>query len=171
MLKKVIFKNFKHNLKNYILFFLSNTVAITLIFVFLSLKYNLGESIKDEAINYILNMDFMMAVIILSVVSALLTVYAVRYYIRLRVRDYSMLLLLGLRKKMFQLIVSAEYGLGWIFSVVVGLLCGNVMYYIFQEILYRIDANMIQKSVVGPKAYFYTIFMSLIIMIVVLEYK
>lgn len=131
MLKKVIFKNFKHNLKNYILFFLSNTVAITLIFVFLSLKYNLGESIKDEAINYILNMDFMMAVIILSVVSALLTVYAVRYYIRLRVRDYSMLLLLGLRKKMFQLIVSAEYGLGWIFSVVVGLLCGNVMYYIF----------------------------------------
>lgn len=167
MLKKVIFKNFKHNLKNYILFFLSNTVAITLIFVFLSLKYNLGESIKDEAINYILNMDFMMAVIILSVVSALLTVYAVRYYIRLRVRDYSMLLLLGLRKKMFQLIVSAEYGLGWIFSVVVGLLCGNVMYYIFQEILYRIDANMIQKSVVGPKAYFYTIFMSLIIMIVV----
>lgn len=50
MLKKVIFKNFKHNLKNYILFFLSNTVAITLIFVFLSLKYNLGESIKDEAI-------------------------------------------------------------------------------------------------------------------------
>ena len=41
----------------------------------------------DEAANYILNVDFLMAVIMLSIVSALLTVYAVRYYVRLRIKD------------------------------------------------------------------------------------
>ena len=160
-------KNFRYNLRNYLLFFLSNTVAVSLIFVFLGLKYNLGKNVTEEGTNYILNMDFLMAVIMLSGVSALLTVYAVRYYIRLRVKDYSMLTLMGLRKKQFQKIVVAEYGLGWILSVVVGLLLGNLIYFGFQELLYRISADMIQKSVVGPKSYFYTVFMGLILVLLV----
>ena len=53
----------------------------------------------DEAANYILNVDFLMAVIMLSIVSALLTVYAVRYYVRLRIKDYSMLTFAGASEK------------------------------------------------------------------------
>ena len=112
MLRKIILKNFRYNLKNYLLFFLSNTLAVSLFFVFSGLKNNLGKNVTDEAANYILNVDFLMAVIMLSIVSALLTVYAVRYYVRLRIKDYSMLTLLGLRKKKLQQIVVAEYGLG-----------------------------------------------------------
>lgn len=167
MLKRVILKNFRYNLKNYLLFFLSNTVAVSLIFVFLGLKNNLGKNVTDEATNYILNVDFLMAVIMLSGVSALLTVYAVRYYVRLRVKDYSMLTLMGLRKKQFQKIVVAEYGLGWLLSVVVGLLLGNLIYFGFQELLYHISADMIQKSAVGPKSYFYTVFMGLILVFLI----
>ncbi len=167
MLKRVILKNFRYNLRNYLLFFLSNTVAVSLIFVFLGLKNNLGKNVTDEATNYILNVDFLMAAIMLSIVSALLTVYAVRYYVRLRVKDYSMLTLMGLRKKQFQKIVVAEYGLGWILSVVVGLLLGNLIYFGFQELLYCISADMIQKSVVGPKSYFYTVFIGLILVLLV----
>lgn len=143
MLKRVILKKFRYNLKNYLLFFLSNTVAVSLIFVFLGLKNNLGKNVTEEGTNYVLNTDFYMAVIMLSGVSALLTVYAVRYYVRLRVKDYSMLTLMGLRKKLFQKIVVAEYGLGWILSVVVGLLLGNLIYFGFQELLYHISADMI----------------------------
>ena len=143
MLKRVILKKFRYNLKNYLLFFLSNTVAVSLIFVFLGLKNNLGKNVTEEGTNYVLNTDFYMAVIMLSGVSALLTVYAVRYHVRLRVKDYSMLTLMGLRKKLFQKIVVAEYGLGWILSVVVGLLLGNLIYFGFQELLYHISADMI----------------------------
>lgn len=32
MLRKIILKNFRYNLKNYLLFFLSNTVAVSLFF-------------------------------------------------------------------------------------------------------------------------------------------
>lgn len=121
----------------------------------------------DEAANYILNVDFLMAVIMLSIVSALLTVYAVRYYVRLRIKDYSMLTLLGLRKKKLQQIVVAEYGIGWLLSVLVGLLFGNLIYFSFQELLYHISADMIQKSIVGAKPYFYTVFMGLILVLLV----
>lgn len=167
MLRKIILKNFRYNLKNYLLFFLSNTLAVSLFFVFSGLKNNLGKNVTDEAANYILNVDFLMAVIMLSIVSALLTVYAVRYYVRLRIKDYSMLTLLGLRKKKLQQIVVAEYGLGWLLSVLVGLLFGNLIYFSFQELLYHISADMIQKSVVGAKPYFYTVFMGLILVLLV----
>lgn len=133
MLRKIILKNFRYNLKNYLLFFLSNTLAVSLFFVFSGLKNNLGKNVTDEAANYILNVDFLMAVIMLSIVSALLTVYAVRYYVRLRIKDYSMLTLLGLRKKKLQQIVVAEYGLGWLLSVLVGLLFGNLIYLAFKR--------------------------------------
>lgn len=38
MLKRIVLKNFKFNLKNYLLFFLSNTLAVSLFFVFSGLK-------------------------------------------------------------------------------------------------------------------------------------
>ena len=58
MLKRVILKNFRYNLRNYLLFFLSNTVAVSLIFVFLGLKNNLGKNVTEEGTNYVLNTDF-----------------------------------------------------------------------------------------------------------------
>ncbi len=46
--------------------------------------------------------DFFMVVVMLSVVSVVLTVYAVRNYVRVRVWDYSMLMLLEFVKRCFK---------------------------------------------------------------------
>ena len=167
MLRKIILKNFRYNLKNYLLFFLSNTLAVSLTLVFLGLKNNLGEHIEDEATNYIMKSDFFMAVVMLSVVSVVLTVYAVRSYVRVRVRDYSMLMLLGIRKKMFQMIIFAEYGLGWLLSVIAGFVCGSLIYYLYQELLYHLESDMIEKSMIAPKEYLLTFVVSLVIVVVV----
>lgn len=167
MLRKIILKNFRYNLKNYLLFFLSNTLAVSLTLVFLGLKNNLGEHIEDEATNYIMKSDFFMAVVMLSVVAVVLTVYAVRSYVRVRVRDYSMLMLLGIRKKMFQMIIFAEYGLGWLLSVIAGFVCGSLIYYLYQELLYHLESDMIEKSMIAPKEYLHTFVVSLVIVVVV----
>ena len=47
MLTKIIYKNFRSNLKNYILFFLSNIVAIMELFVFRGLKEIVLQIVKD----------------------------------------------------------------------------------------------------------------------------
>ena len=101
----------------------------------------------------------------LSAVSVVLTVYAVRNYVR--VRDYSMLMLLGIRKKMFQTIIFAEYGLGWLLSVVAGFLCGSLIYYLYQELLYGLEPDMIEKSMIGFREYLLTFIVSLAIVVVV----
>lgn len=148
---------------------MSNTLAIALLLVFCGLKYNLSSSIHDEASAYIMNSDFLTATVMLSVVAVFLTVYAVRNYVKQRIRDYSMLTVLGIRKKIFQKIIFAEYGLGWLLSVTVGLACGNVVYCIYQKILLGISQQFLSKSVIGIKPYLYTISISLtLVMIVVL---
>ena len=167
MLKRVILKNFRYNLRNYLLFFLSNTLAVSLTLVFWGLKNNLGNHIEDKATNYIMSSDFFIAVIMLSAVSVVLTVYAVRNYVRVRVRDYSMLMLLGIRKKMFQTIIFAEYGLGWLLSVAAGFLCGSLIYYLYQELLYGLEPDMIEKSMIGFREYLLTFIVSLAIVVVV----
>ncbi len=167
MLKRIVLKNFKFNLRNYLLFFLSNTLAVSLTLVFLGLKNNLGNHIEDKATNYIMSSDFFIAVIMLSAVSVVLTVYAVRNYVRVRVRDYSMLMLLGIRKKMFQTIIFAEYGLGWLLSVAAGFLCGSLIYYLYQELLYGLEPDMIEKSMIGFREYLLTFIVSLAIVVVV----
>lgn len=167
MLKQVILKNFKSNIRNYLLFFMSNTVAISLLLVFWGLKYNLAKSIKDEASSAIMNMDFMIATIMLSLTAIFLTVYAVQNYVRLRIRDYSMLTVFGIRKKVFQKIIFAEYGLGWLLSLAAGLAFGNIIYYLFQRVLIYIAPDIMAKSNIGLKAYLYSVIISLSIIIVV----
>lgn len=48
MLTKIIYKNFRSNLKNYILFFLSNIVAIMELFVFYGIRSIIKNSITDK---------------------------------------------------------------------------------------------------------------------------
>ena len=48
MLTKIIYKNFRSNLKNYILFFLSNIVAIMELFVFYGIRSIIKSSITDK---------------------------------------------------------------------------------------------------------------------------
>ncbi len=61
----------------------------------------------------------------------------------------------------------AEYGIGWLLSVLVGLLLEILFTLAFKELLYHISADMIQKSIVGAKPYFYTVFMGLILVLLV----
>lgn len=54
MLTKIIYKNFRSNLKNYILFFLSNIVAIMELFVFRGLKEIVLQIVKDTETAFLL---------------------------------------------------------------------------------------------------------------------
>lgn len=55
MLTKIIYKNFRSNLKNYILFFLSNIVAIMELFVFYGIRSIIKSSITDKVTAEALN--------------------------------------------------------------------------------------------------------------------
>ena len=58
MLTKIIYKNFRSNLKNYILFFLSNIVASMELFVFRGLKEIVLQIVKDTETAFGFRNDF-----------------------------------------------------------------------------------------------------------------
>lgn len=90
MLTKIIYKNFRSNLKNYILFFLSNIVAIMELFVFYGIRSIIKNSITDKVTAEALKTDFQIAVGIIAVITLMLMFYAMKCYIKLRIKDYSM---------------------------------------------------------------------------------
>lgn len=88
MLTKIIYKNFRSNLKNYILFFLSNIVAIMELFVFRGLKEIVLQIVKDTETAFLFRIDFTMALGMISVITIMLMAYAMIYYLKSRIRDY-----------------------------------------------------------------------------------
>ena len=88
MLTKIIYKNFRSNLKNYILFFLSNIVAIMELFVFYGIRSIIKNSITDKVTAFLFRIDFTMALGMISVITIMLMAYAMIYYLKSRIRDY-----------------------------------------------------------------------------------
>lgn len=79
MLTKIIYKNFRSNLKNYILFFLSNIVASMELFVFRGLKEIVLQIVKDTETAFLFRIDFTMALGMISVITIMLMAYAMIY--------------------------------------------------------------------------------------------
>ena len=58
MLYKIIFKNFKSNLKSYILFFISNIIAVAELFAFWGMNSIIKNVVSDEVTAEALRYDF-----------------------------------------------------------------------------------------------------------------
>ena len=100
MLTKIIYKNFRSNLKNYILFFLSNIVAIMELFVFRGLKEIVLQIVKDTETAFLFRIDFTIALGMISVITIMLMAYAMIYYLKSRIRDYGLFIMMGMHKRM-----------------------------------------------------------------------
>ena len=114
MLTKIIYKNFRSNLKNYILFFLSNIVAIMELFVFRGLKEIVLQIVKDTETAFLFRIDFTMALGMISVITIMLMAYAMIYYLKSRIRDYGLFIMMGMHKRKVFSLMLIEYVLGCI---------------------------------------------------------
>ena len=83
MLHKIIYKNFKSNIRKYILFFVSNIIAVAELFIFWGLNDVVVRAVTEPSIMMGIKSDFMIAVGLITVVTILLMVFSMRYYIKL----------------------------------------------------------------------------------------
>ena len=138
MLTKIIYKNFRSNLKNYILFFLSNIVAIMELFVFRGLKEIVLQIVKDTETAFLFRIDFTMALGMIFVITIMLMAYAMIYYLKSRIRDYGLFIMMGMHKREVFSLMLIEYVLGWVFSSILGLILGTGILYSIQFLLHKI---------------------------------
>ena len=167
MLTKIIYKNFRSNLKNYILFFLSNIVAIMELFVFYGIRSIIKNSITDKVTAEALKTDFQIAVGIIAVITLMLMFYAMKCYIKLRIKDYSMFLVLGMKKKAVSLLLLFEYCIGCVISLILGIGVGRILLYIIQRLLVKYYPRYIQMHALGYQNYKNVCLASILIMVLV----
>lgn len=167
MLTKIIYKNFRSNLKNYILFFLSNIVAIMELFVFYGIRSIIKSSITDKVTAEALKRDFQIAVGIIAVITLMLMFYAMKCYIKLRIKDYSMFLVLGMKKKAVSLLLLFEYCIGCVISLILGIGVGRILLYIIQRLLVKYYPRYIQMHALGYQIYKNVCLASILIMVLV----
>lgn len=166
MLTKIIYKNFRSNLKNYILFFLSNIVAIMELFVFRGLKEIVLQIVKDTETAFLFRIDFTMALGMISVITIMLMAYAMIYYLKSRIRDYGLFIMMGMHKRMVFSLMLIEYVLGWVFSSILGLILGTGILYGIQFLLHKIAPLYFVRIVTANlNIYVYSIKFSIGIMI------
>ena len=164
MLTKIIYKNFRSNLKNYILFFLSNIVAIMELFVFYGIRSIIKSSITDKVTAEALKTDFQIAVGIIAVITLMLMFYAMKCYIKLRIKDYS---ILGMKKKAVSLLLLFEYCIGCVISLIFGIGVGRILLYIIQRLLVKYYPRYIQMHALGYQIYKNVCLASILIMVLV----
>ena len=75
------------------------------------------RAVTEPSIMMGIKSDFMIAVGLITVVTILLMVFSMRYYIKLRAKDYGTFIMLGMKKKMSYMLLFAEYIIGCIGSL------------------------------------------------------
>lgn len=83
MFYHIIMKNFKSNLKNYILFFVSNILAIAELFAFWGLNDVVKKAVKDGVTAATLKSDFVLAAGLITFITVFLMIFSMKYYMKL----------------------------------------------------------------------------------------
>ena len=149
------------------MFFLSNIVAIMELFVFYGIRSIIKNSITDKVTAEALKTDFQIAVGIIAVITLMLMFYAMKCYIKLRIKDYSMFLVLGMKKKAVSLLLLFEYCIGCVISLILGIGVGRILLYIIQRLLVKYYPRYIQMHALGYQIYKNVCLASILIMVLV----
>lgn len=133
-----LLKNLKENMYNNIFLFIGITFNLTFVYCFLFLKTSILSSDRlwiafkfDELAG---NVNIFTIVSFLS--GIFLTIFLSLPYIKERIREYGLLLVLGIRKKRLYLLMGMEYSIIWgitlVFGIFAGMTLSMIMYFILQ---------------------------------------
>lgn len=165
MICKIILKNFKSNLRNYLLFFFSEVLSVAMIFSAFGMKDILMSWSREGVVAYYLSIYIRTAIGIIVIINVFLMVFSVRYYVKTRLKDYGMFLVLGMRKKMILCSMLSEFGLGWAGSVALGIGFGYGITMIFKYIIAQLYSTSIYSTFITLETYKYSFVVSTAIML------
>lgn len=132
---KIVWKSFRANIKNFLAFFASVIMTVNVLFLFMYVQQSVAaiQVMDSSKLLFSIGGDlprlFWSLIPEILVVSIVVIVYSVRFYIRSRMKDYGILTVLGIREKDMKKLIVMEYSLSCIVSCAAGLLIGRVTAY------------------------------------------
>lgn len=166
MMIKIIFRNFRYNIKNYLLFFSREVLAVAMIFIFFALNHVLSIWSVGSEIIFMSYYYMQILKIFIVIVAGILLAYSSNYYLRTRVRDYRLFVLLGMKRKQLGLWVAIEFLLGSILSMAAGVGVGFAVAMGTQALMRYGYAGRLPLVFFPEEVYKYTLGLGVVVLII-----
>lgn len=176
---KTLLKLMKKTIKlnNLLIYFFSTQLFVTISVVLLSmLKINeyIGLGENSENIRYIFSIYYCL----IGLTAVFFICYAFNYYIKIRMKDYSLLIILGIKRITLIFLLLIEYMAIFIISCISGFISGVVLSSmisgVFRRFGYPVSLNITEYLEVSFKAFgitFCVFVIAFLIIVVLLHFK
>lgn len=152
--KEISFKMFKQNIRRYILYMLSNSFAVMIFFLYITIYTN--KDFNDPLkLDPMISSNIFGSILILSVFLACFIVYSHNYFIKLREKDFGIFMTIGMTDMDIRKIIIDENMIIVVLSLVLGLFFGTLVSSVFYAVVLKIIEVNISLSI-NLKSYIYT---------------
>ncbi len=146
MFAKLAFKNIKRSIKDYAVYFFTLVLAVAIFYVFNSLESQsvmLDVTERVRSMLDLLNVILGIVSVFVSFILGALIIYASRFLIKRRGKEFGIYLTLGMSKRKISLILLLETLLIGLFSLAVGLVLGVLASQLMSVLVANMfDANL-----------------------------
>lgn len=131
----VSWKNFRNNLKDYLVLLLCNTIVFAFVLSGMGLEALLGKANEAREIGRIVGAGKILfeSILALGVVGVFMLVLLLIYYLRQRIPEYGVFRTLGIREKTLYISLGVELGIGACVSLITGGILGYALIWIFKN--------------------------------------
>ena len=145
---KLIFRNVKKNLKDYLIYFLTLTISISVFYAFNILpEIDLlgGEGVTSNLLFKATSEYLGLLSIMISAILGFLIVYANKFILKRRKKELGIYTLLGMKKRKISFIFTGETILIGLLSLFIGLILGVILSQVLVLITFKLFAISIEK--------------------------
>ncbi|WP_242824074.1 FtsX-like permease family protein [[Clostridium] dakarense] len=127
MYVKLALGNAKKSIKDYLIYFITITICVSLFYAFTSLSSSGYELITEESLNFEkLKIILKYSTYVITAILSLLVVYVNKYMIRRRQREFATYILLGAEQKSVALMFFIETLIIGIIAIICGIFIGTL---------------------------------------------
>lgn len=153
---RFVWKNFRSSWKDYILLFLCSSMVFAFFIIGFGMKELLAVNNRYVGMDQVfggLNIILMNAVVPVGIMSVIITVILVFYYLRCRAKNYGIFLTLGMRRRTLWYFAAVEFVSLLFFTLIAGGLAGTGVMMLFSMKSQTLTGQHIKWSSAGVSPY------------------
>lgn len=135
-LSRLIFKNLKYNIKNYVAYLLGNSFILTILFMFFSLIFS--EAFMNEPSTSLIKENLTSVIALMIAFSVVFIIYTTITFTKYRGKEFGVYYTMGLTSKNIIKILSYENLIIALTSFVIGALGGSIFVQLFYKAIEKI---------------------------------
>lgn len=163
MISKLVLRNMKRSLKDYIIYIATITISVGILFAFLSIAFSENISKLAENMANLQNTLIILSILIMFVFSFLIN-YAMKFIIKRRKKEFGTYMLLGMEAKFIFKMFFAENLILGVSSYIIGLPLGLLIYNLLHAmIMHLFECPFSIELSVSFRALFLSLILFLII--------